>query len=72
MAWKKGKETNIRALLSSLDTILWDEFKGDWKPVNLSELITPSQVKIRYMKAIGKLHPDKVSFYLKVCVHVSH
>lgn len=59
--WKKTKETNVRALISSLDTILWPELKADWKPVNLSELITPAQVKIRYMKAIGKLHPDKLS-----------
>jgi hypothetical protein len=35
--------------------------RNDWKPVNLSELITPQQVKIRYMKAIAKLHPDKLS-----------
>lgn len=27
----------------------------------MSELITNSQVKIRYMKAIAKVHPDKVS-----------
>ncbi len=66
------KETNIRALLSSLDTILWDEMKKDWKPVNLSELITPNQVKIRYMKAIGKLHPDKVALCNNECFSSSH
>jgi hypothetical protein len=26
----------------------------------MSELITENQVKIRYMKVIGRLHPDKV------------
>lgn len=46
--------------MSSVDTILWAEIKGDWKPVNLSELITPQQVKVRYMKTIAKFHPDKV------------
>ena len=44
-----------------MDTVLWEEMRKDWKPVQLSELITPSQVKIRYIKAIAKLHPDKLS-----------
>jgi hypothetical protein len=55
--WKGGKETNIRALVASLDTVLWPEL--GWQKVGMHELVTPSQVKIRYMKAIGKLHPDK-------------
>ncbi|KAJ3211541.1 hypothetical protein HDU67_004444 [Dinochytrium kinnereticum] len=57
-AWKNGKDNNIRALLSSLDTILWKE--SNWVSINLSELITPQQVKIKYMKAIAKVHPDKL------------
>lgn len=57
-SWKGGKETNIRALIASLDTVLWPEL--NWQKVGLHELVTPSQVKIRYMKAIAKLHPDKV------------
>ncbi|KAJ3037744.1 hypothetical protein HK097_003423, partial [Rhizophlyctis rosea] len=58
-AWRRGKEDNLRALLSSLDLVLWKEL--EWKTINLSELITPQQVKIRYMKAVGKVHPDKLS-----------
>jgi tetratricopeptide (TPR) repeat protein len=58
MQWKGGKETNLRALISSLDVILWDGI--GWKTVGLHELVTTSQVKIRYMKAIAKVHPDKV------------
>ncbi|KAI8850814.1 DnaJ domain-containing protein [Chytridium lagenaria] len=57
-AWKNGKDNNIRALLSSLDTILWKE--SNWVSINLSELITPQQVKIKYMKAVAKVHPDKL------------
>ncbi|KAI9339927.1 hypothetical protein BDR26DRAFT_837521 [Obelidium mucronatum] len=57
-AWKRGKETNLRALLSSLDSVLWKEL--GWTTINLSELITPQQVKIRYMKAVAKVHPDKL------------
>ncbi|EMD40300.1 hypothetical protein CERSUDRAFT_110907 [Gelatoporia subvermispora B] len=58
-AWKSGKETNIRALIASLDTVLWPEL--GWQKVGMHELVTPSQVKIRYTKAIAKLHPDKLN-----------
>ncbi|KAL2918629.1 auxilin-like clathrin-binding protein required for normal clathrin function [Polyrhizophydium stewartii] len=57
--WRRGKEDNLRALLSSLDAVLWPELA--WKTINLSELITPQQVKVRYMRAVGKVHPDKLS-----------
>ena len=60
MAWKGGKEANIRALIASLENVLWPEL--GWVKVGMGELITESQVKIRYMKAIAKLHPDKVIF----------
>lgn len=59
LAWKGGKETNLRALVASLDTILWPEL--GLQKTGMHELVTPSQVKIRYTKAIAKLHPDKVS-----------
>lgn len=57
-AWKAKKETNVRALVASLETVLWPEL--GWQKVGLHELVTPNQVKVRYMKAIAKLHPDKV------------
>ncbi|KAL0953016.1 hypothetical protein HGRIS_007220 [Hohenbuehelia grisea] len=60
MAWKGGKETNIRALIASLDTVLWEEV--GWKKVGMGELVSPNQVKVRYVRAIAKVHPDKVSF----------
>ncbi|WBW72024.1 UBA/TPR/DNAJ domain protein Ucp7 [Schizosaccharomyces osmophilus] len=56
--WKSGKEGNIRALLSSLDTILWPECR--WKPVSLTDLVLTKRVKIMYMKAISCVHPDKL------------
>lgn len=59
-AWKNGKQDNLRALLGSLDTVLWPE--AGWKKVNMSELIMPNKVKINYMKGIGKVHPDKVCY----------
>jgi len=58
-SWKAGKEGNLRALLASLDTILWVE--AGWKKVGMSDLVMPNRVKIIYMKAIAKVHPDKVS-----------
>ncbi|KAF9307100.1 hypothetical protein BGZ74_011301 [Mortierella antarctica] len=57
--WKTGKEDNIRALIASLGSVLWEG--AGWKPVGMHELVTPSQVKIKYMRAIGKMHPDKLS-----------
>ncbi|KAI0711020.1 hypothetical protein C8T65DRAFT_739591 [Cerioporus squamosus] len=58
-AWRAGKENNIRALIASLDTVLWPEL--GWQKVGIHELVSPSQVKIRYTKAIAKLHPDKLN-----------
>ena len=63
IAWKSGKETNIRALVSSLENVLWPEL--EWQKVGLHELVSPGQVKVRYMKAIAKLHPDKACCILK-------
>ncbi|THD00406.1 hypothetical protein EYZ11_000133 [Aspergillus tanneri] len=58
-AWKNGKQDNLRALLASLDTVLWPE--AGWKKINMSELIMPGKVKVHYMKGIAKVHPDKIS-----------
>ena len=63
MTWKGGKEANIRALLASLDTVLWEDIVKDMGgKVALSELVLEGQVKKRYMRAVGRVHPDKVSF----------
>jgi len=35
-AWKQGKEENVRALLSSLQDVLWEGHR--FKPVNLAEV----------------------------------
>ncbi|CAG8207197.1 unnamed protein product [Penicillium olsonii] len=58
-AWRNGKQDNLRALLGSLDSVLWPE--AGWKKIGLSELVLPNKVKIQYMKGIGKVHPDKIS-----------
>ncbi|KAG6774259.1 hypothetical protein POTOM_021611 [Populus tomentosa] len=56
--WAAGKEGNMRALLSSLQHVLWPEC--DWKPVSLTDLITSTSVKKVYRKATLCVHPDKV------------
>lgn len=58
VAWKGGKEANLRALIASLDNVLWPEL--EWKKVGMHELISEGQLKVRYVRAIAKVHPDKV------------
>ncbi|KAF9053417.1 hypothetical protein BJ165DRAFT_1447437 [Panaeolus papilionaceus] len=60
-AWRTGKETNIRALLASLDLVLWEELLRGVKIGGLSELVMPAQVKKGYVKAIARVHPDKLN-----------
>lgn len=57
-AWSKGKQDNIRALLSTLHTVLWAN--SGWKPPGLTDLVEASKVKRCYMKANLVVHPDKV------------
>lgn len=59
--WRAGREGNLRALLASLETVLWEG--AGWKKVGMGELIIASKVKVVYMRGIGKVHPDKVRFH---------
>ncbi|XP_027092048.1 uncharacterized protein [Coffea arabica] len=56
--WSAGKENNLRALLSSLQDVLWPE--SGWQPVSLADLITSVSVIKVYKKASMCFHPDKV------------
>lgn len=56
--WSKGKEGNIRALLSTLQYVLWPN--SGWKPVPLVDIIEANAVKRAYQKALLCLHPDKL------------
>ncbi|CAJ1069180.1 cyclin-G-associated kinase isoform X2 [Xyrichtys novacula] len=58
--WIEGKERNIRALLSTLHTVLW-EGETRWRPVSMADLVTPDQVKKFYRKAVLVVHPDKAT-----------
>ncbi|KVI03762.1 auxilin-related protein 1-like isoform X1 [Cynara cardunculus var. scolymus] len=56
--WAAGKEGNLRAMLSTLQYVLWPEC--GWQPVSLTDLITGASVKKAYRKATLCIHPDKV------------
>lgn len=60
--WRDGRKDNLRALLGGLDQVLWEG--SGWKKVGMHELVINSKVKIVYMKAIARVHPDKVSFLI--------
>ncbi|XP_075037930.1 auxilin isoform X2 [Mixophyes fleayi] len=58
--WIEGKERNIRALLSTMHTVLWAG-ETKWKPISMADLVTPEQVKKVYRKAVLVVHPDKAT-----------
>lgn len=60
-AWRDGKRDNLRALLGSMDKVLWEG--SGWKNIGMAELVMANKVKIQYMKAIAKVHPDKVRLF---------
>ncbi|XP_059173806.1 cyclin-G-associated kinase-like [Physella acuta] len=60
LEWTKGKEKNIRALLCSLGSVLWDG-EARWQPIGMHQLVTPDQVKKIYRKAVLSVHPDKLT-----------
>ncbi|XP_078471273.1 cyclin-G-associated kinase-like isoform X2 [Lampetra fluviatilis] len=60
LEWIEGKERNIRALLSTLQAVLW-EGESKWRPVTMADLVTADQVKRVYRKAVLIVHPDKAT-----------
>eukprot|EP00850_Spirogloea_muscicola_P020709 SM000224S07097 [mRNA] locus=s224:160842:164203:+ [translate_table: standard] len=56
--WAAGKEGNLRALLSTLQYVLWPEC--NWTPVSLTDVIEGQSVKKVYRRATLVVHPDKV------------
>jgi len=57
MDWTEGKQRNIRALLCSLHTVLWEDTK--WQEVGMHQLVSQAEVKKFYRKACLTVHPDK-------------
>ena len=52
-------EEDVRTLLTSMHTVLWQPNK--WKEVGLADVIQGSQVKMKYRKAMLVVHPDRLS-----------
>jgi len=51
------QKNNIRALLSTVHTVLWAG--APWQPLSMSQLLAPAGVKRGYQVAMLKFHPDK-------------
>jgi len=58
-AEKGGKKQNLRALLSTINDVLWPD--SGWEPKGLGALVAPNQVKKAYRQATLIVHPDKVA-----------
>uniref|UniRef100_A0A2R5LDN2 Auxilin n=1 Tax=Ornithodoros turicata TaxID=34597 RepID=A0A2R5LDN2_9ACAR len=55
--WTANKERNIRALLCSLHTVMWEGTR--WSEVGMHQLVSAADVKKMYRKACLAAHPDK-------------
>lgn len=60
--WLDGKEKNVRALLCTLGTVLWEGVR--WEQISMADVMTVKQVKQQYRKAARAVHPDKVRYSL--------
>lgn len=56
--WKRGKEKNLRLLLTTLDKTVWRE-GVTWEPPKAISMVTPDQVRLVYRKIMPRIHPDK-------------
>jgi cyclin G-associated kinase len=56
-AWIDGKARNLRALLCSLDKILWEGAR--WQQCGMHQLVAENDVNKMYKKAILAVHPDR-------------
>ena len=54
-----GKPRDIRVLLTTLHTVLWDG--SGWEPLGLDKVVVPARVRVHFMKACTRVHPDKQS-----------
>jgi hypothetical protein len=54
----RPRQDNIRALLSTLHTVLWEG--SGWKQPGMADLVEAKHVKKAYMRANLVVHPDKV------------
>ena len=61
MDWIEGKERNIRALLSTLHTVLWKD-EAKWKQVGMHQLVNANDVSFKHY--ISKRFDNSWDLYL--------
>jgi hypothetical protein len=57
-SWSRKNAGNIRALLCSLHTVLWED--SGWQVVGIADLLDKTQIRKVWMRANLLVHPDKV------------
>ena len=55
--WAHGKERNLRALLCSLHSVIWEGSR--WAKCGMHQLVTHADLKKMYRQACLAVHPDK-------------
>ncbi|XP_051171936.1 cyclin-G-associated kinase [Leptopilina boulardi] len=55
--WTEGKKSNLRALLCSMHTVIWEDCR--WQKCEMHQLVSHADVKKAYRKACLSVHPDK-------------
>lgn len=56
--WKDANHGNIRGLLATLHSVLWED--SGWVKLSVGDILDSAQVKKAYRKANLIVHPDKV------------
>ena len=54
-----GKPREIRTLLATLHTVLWEG--SGWEPLGLDKVVAAPRVRAQFMRACTRVHPDKQS-----------
>jgi hypothetical protein len=57
-AWTRVGKGNIRLYLTSVQDVLWEGHT--WKPIGMTDLVAPDQVKRAWKRVLVNIHPDKV------------
>jgi len=56
--YKNGMQKNIRTLLSTLHSVLWEG--NNWKPIGIADLIDLPAIKRQFKVAMLVVHPDRL------------
>ena len=56
--WQRRGKGNIRLYLATVQDVLWEGHT--WKPIGMTDLVTPEQVKRAWKRVLVNIHPDKV------------